>query len=204
MLGPGSTFSLDGDEHRQRRKLLVPPFHGKRMPGYEAIVEEEVMRETDTWPGGPGVRNAAADDAHHPQRHPAYGVRGPGQRVRRTAATASTDGAAWLPDGGDAAGLSGATSARGARGDGYSGTAGATTRSSSRSSPKREPIRRSRSAPTCSPSCCRHATRTARRSPTATSPTNCSRCSPRATRRPRRRWHGRSNGYAGIRGCCPG
>ena len=24
---------------------------------------------------GPGVRNAAADDAHHPQRHPAYGVR---------------------------------------------------------------------------------------------------------------------------------
>ncbi len=42
MLGPGSTFSLDGTAHRQRRKLLVPPFHGKRMAGYEAIVEEEV------------------------------------------------------------------------------------------------------------------------------------------------------------------
>jgi cytochrome P450 len=28
VLGPGSTFSLNGDEHRQRRKLLVPPFHG--------------------------------------------------------------------------------------------------------------------------------------------------------------------------------
>ena len=52
ILGPGSTFSLDGDQHRQRRKLLVPPFHGKRMQGYEAIIEEEVMRETDTWPGG--------------------------------------------------------------------------------------------------------------------------------------------------------
>ena len=52
VLGPGSTFSLDGDEHRERRKLLVPPFHGKRMAGYEAIVEEEVMRETDTWPEG--------------------------------------------------------------------------------------------------------------------------------------------------------
>lgn len=52
VLGPGSTFSLDGDEHRARRKLLVPPFHGKRMAGYEAIVEEEVMREIATWPEG--------------------------------------------------------------------------------------------------------------------------------------------------------
>src|SRR5262245_27498326 len=26
MFGPGSTFSLDGAEHRERRKLLVPPF----------------------------------------------------------------------------------------------------------------------------------------------------------------------------------
>ena len=52
VLGPGSTFSLDGDEHRARRKLLVPPFHGKRMAGYEAIVEDEVMRETANWPEG--------------------------------------------------------------------------------------------------------------------------------------------------------
>ena len=52
VLGPGSTFSLDGDAHRQRRKLLVPPFHGKRMHGYEAIVEEEVLRETASWPEG--------------------------------------------------------------------------------------------------------------------------------------------------------
>ncbi len=52
VLGPGSTFSLDGDEHRERRKLLVPPFHGKRMAGYEAIIEEEVMREIESWPEG--------------------------------------------------------------------------------------------------------------------------------------------------------
>jgi cytochrome P450 len=52
VLGPGSTFSLDGTAHRQRRKLLVPPFHGKRMPGYEQIVEEEVMREIESWPEG--------------------------------------------------------------------------------------------------------------------------------------------------------
>jgi cytochrome P450 len=52
VFGPGSTFSLHGGEHRQRRKLLVPPFHGKRMTGYEAIVEEEVLRETASWPEG--------------------------------------------------------------------------------------------------------------------------------------------------------
>jgi cytochrome P450 len=52
VLGPGSTFSLDGEEHRARRKLLVPSFHGKRMAGYEAIVEEEVMREIADWPEG--------------------------------------------------------------------------------------------------------------------------------------------------------
>ena len=39
-IGPGSTFSLDGDEHRERRKLLAPPFHGKRMQGYEHIIEK--------------------------------------------------------------------------------------------------------------------------------------------------------------------
>jgi cytochrome P450 len=52
MFGPGSTFSLDGTEHRERRKLLVPPFHGKRMASYEAIVEQEVLRETASWPEG--------------------------------------------------------------------------------------------------------------------------------------------------------
>lgn len=52
VLGPGSTFSLDGPAHLQRRKLLVPAFHGKRMGGYEAIVEEEVRREIADWPIG--------------------------------------------------------------------------------------------------------------------------------------------------------
>jgi cytochrome P450 len=52
MFGPGSTFSLDGAEHLRRRKLLVPPFHGRRMAAYEAVVEEEVLRETSNWPQG--------------------------------------------------------------------------------------------------------------------------------------------------------
>lgn len=50
VLGPGSTFSLNGTPHLRRRKLLVPPFHGKRVTGYESIVEEEALREIATWP----------------------------------------------------------------------------------------------------------------------------------------------------------
>ena len=52
VFGPGSTFSLAGDEHRERRKLLTAPFRGKRMRGYERIIEEEVMREIAAWKQG--------------------------------------------------------------------------------------------------------------------------------------------------------
>jgi len=50
--GPGSTFSLAGNEHLERRRLLAPPFHGKRMRSYDRIIEEEVMREIATWREG--------------------------------------------------------------------------------------------------------------------------------------------------------
>ena len=52
VLGPGSLFGLDGPAHHRQRKLLIPPFHGKRMQAYEAIVEEETLRETASWPEG--------------------------------------------------------------------------------------------------------------------------------------------------------
>ncbi len=50
VLGPGSFFSLEGEEHRRQRKLLVPPFHGRRMKEYEQIVEDEAVREMAGWP----------------------------------------------------------------------------------------------------------------------------------------------------------
>ncbi|MFE6923051.1 cytochrome P450 [Nocardia sp. NPDC057663] len=50
MFGKGSTFGLRGDQHRRRRKLLTPPFHGKRMRAYEAMIEEETLKEIATWP----------------------------------------------------------------------------------------------------------------------------------------------------------
>lgn len=52
VLGPHSMFALSGDEHRRQRKLLVPPFHGKRLAAYERIVEEETVRELESWPAG--------------------------------------------------------------------------------------------------------------------------------------------------------
>ncbi len=52
LLGSGSVFALDRDDHRQRRRLLAPPFHGKSIKNYETIIEEETLREIATWPEG--------------------------------------------------------------------------------------------------------------------------------------------------------
>jgi len=52
LLGPGSVFGLEGKDHRRRRKLLTPPFHGKSIASYERIVEEETVREVASWPEG--------------------------------------------------------------------------------------------------------------------------------------------------------
>ena len=52
LFGPGSVFGLEGDDHRRRRRLLAPPFHGKSMKNYEGIIEEETLREIANWPVG--------------------------------------------------------------------------------------------------------------------------------------------------------
>ncbi|WP_410674269.1 cytochrome P450 [Amycolatopsis sp. cmx-4-68] len=52
VLGPRSMFALSGGEHKRQRKLLVPPFHGRRLAAYERIVEEETARELAGWPEG--------------------------------------------------------------------------------------------------------------------------------------------------------
>ncbi|MFI9380754.1 cytochrome P450 [Kutzneria sp. NPDC052558] len=52
VLGPGSLFALSGDEHRKQRKLLVPPFHGRRLAAYEQIMVDETVREFASWPEG--------------------------------------------------------------------------------------------------------------------------------------------------------
>ena len=52
IFGSGSVFALDHKEHRARRKLLAPPFHGQSIKNYEKVIEEETLRETATWPEG--------------------------------------------------------------------------------------------------------------------------------------------------------
>lgn len=52
LLGSGSVFALDGEAHRQRRRILAPPFHGQSIKNYETIIEEETLREITGWPEG--------------------------------------------------------------------------------------------------------------------------------------------------------
>src|SRR6201999_4485175 len=52
LLGANSVLVLDEDAHMSQRKLLLPPFHGRRMAGYEATMREIAAREIESWPSG--------------------------------------------------------------------------------------------------------------------------------------------------------
>lgn len=49
VIGRGSTFGLQGEEHLRRRKVLVPPFRGQRMRVYDGLLEEETLSATAHW-----------------------------------------------------------------------------------------------------------------------------------------------------------
>ena len=50
VLGENSVLLADGQEHLRQRKLMLPPFHGKRMRAYESVIEEAADRVIDGWP----------------------------------------------------------------------------------------------------------------------------------------------------------
>src|SRR3954468_7674785 len=52
VLGERSVLVLDGAEHLRQRKLMLPPFHGKRLKGYEEKMREAADRAIDAWPVG--------------------------------------------------------------------------------------------------------------------------------------------------------
>jgi len=52
VLGDDSVLLLEGDAHLQRRRLMLPPFHGERMRAYEATVREIAERDMAAWPEG--------------------------------------------------------------------------------------------------------------------------------------------------------
>ncbi len=49
LLGNRSLLALSGEEHRQQRKLLMPPFHGERMQTYGQIIHDITEQVTQTW-----------------------------------------------------------------------------------------------------------------------------------------------------------
>jgi cytochrome P450 len=55
VLGSHSVLLLDDDAHMAQRKLMLPPFHGGRMRGYEQTMAEVAAREIDRWPAGEPV-----------------------------------------------------------------------------------------------------------------------------------------------------
>jgi cytochrome P450 len=52
IVGSRSLLIQEGAEHLARRRLMLPPFHGERMRSYEAVIEEAVAAEIDSWPLG--------------------------------------------------------------------------------------------------------------------------------------------------------
>ncbi|MBV9607241.1 MAG: cytochrome P450 [Solirubrobacterales bacterium] len=56
MLGPvvgeRSVLLLDGSEHLRHRRLMLPPFHGRRMHTYVAAMRRSADLEIDAWPVG--------------------------------------------------------------------------------------------------------------------------------------------------------
>jgi cytochrome P450 len=50
LVGARSLLLLEGREHLERRRVMLPPFHGDRMRSYEAVMRESARRELAKWP----------------------------------------------------------------------------------------------------------------------------------------------------------
>lgn len=48
--GSESILLLEGKEHLEKRKQMLPPFHGERLGVYSEMITESIDREIDTWP----------------------------------------------------------------------------------------------------------------------------------------------------------
>jgi cytochrome P450 family 135 len=56
VLGEQSVLLLDEPAHMRERKLMLPPFHGKRMQAYRDVMAEVAAAEIDRWPTDEPVR----------------------------------------------------------------------------------------------------------------------------------------------------
>jgi cytochrome P450 family 135 len=52
VLGRHSLLLLDGERHLSQRRMMLPPFHGEAIRGYELLIEEIAAAEVERWPVG--------------------------------------------------------------------------------------------------------------------------------------------------------
>ena len=52
VMGTDSVLLLEGEPHLERRKAMLPAFHGERLRAYESVVEEVIRNEIKSWPRG--------------------------------------------------------------------------------------------------------------------------------------------------------
>jgi cytochrome P450 len=52
MLGRQNTILLSGEQHRQRRQLVLPPFHGEHLKEYGNIIQRITNEVIDEWAVG--------------------------------------------------------------------------------------------------------------------------------------------------------
>jgi len=63
VLGQRSVLLLEGEDHLRRRKLMLPPFHGKRMRAYETVMANAAEGAVAGWPLGRPFRIHASMQA---------------------------------------------------------------------------------------------------------------------------------------------
>lgn len=56
VVGPQSLLLQEGEPHRRTRRLLTPPFNGKRMRAYAGVMAEETRRVCAAWRAGQTIR----------------------------------------------------------------------------------------------------------------------------------------------------
>ena len=52
VLGPRSVLVMDGPDHLRHRRLMLPPFHGRRLAAHEEAMRAAADRSIDSWPIG--------------------------------------------------------------------------------------------------------------------------------------------------------
>jgi cytochrome P450 family 135 len=84
LLGHHSLLLLDEGAHMSQRKLMLPPFHGERMRGYEQVMTEVATEEIDSWPAGQpyAVRPAMQRITLEVIIRTVFGVQDPARRGR--------------------------------------------------------------------------------------------------------------------------